>query len=103
MVKWLYKILFVAIGMSFFISATEMDLGEAHNTFFDEYDTYLKTEQVAVSLDQAYQRQELTGLLTFSYPYHPLPVPCLRTAANVPICCGVSPARLFLRNSVWRI
>src|SRR5215213_6917010 len=46
--KWLQKILFVAISISFFISATEIDIGEAHNAFFDEYDIYVKTEHVSV-------------------------------------------------------
>ncbi len=45
------------ISFSFFISATEMDLGEAHNTFFDDYDTYVKTEQV--SLDHASAMQQV--------------------------------------------
>lgn len=47
MIKWFYKIVFVSITFSFFISATEMDLRESHNTFFDEYDTYIKVEHIS--------------------------------------------------------
>jgi hypothetical protein len=46
MFRWLHKMLFVVVSLSFFISVTEMNIGEAENTFFDEYDTYVKTEQV---------------------------------------------------------
>ena len=44
MVKCLQKILFIIISLSFFISANQIDLGDSHNTFFDEYDTYVKAE-----------------------------------------------------------
>lgn len=105
MVKWLHKILFVAISISFFISATEMDLGEVHNTFFDEYDTYVKTEQVSIDQASITQPQQDAYALLYS----------------VFFCCKVLglqqtvilhqpedyynhyPPKLFLRNSVWRI
>jgi len=105
MVKWLKKILFVAICLSFFISATEMDLGGVHNTFFDEYDTYVKAEQV--SLDHAEAQQQQHDAYTFicyflnqynasngqaSFAKHP--------AEDYYNCY---PPRLYLRNSVWRI
>jgi hypothetical protein len=56
MLNCFYKFLFVAIGFSFFISATEMDIGDSHNTFFDEYDTYVKTEQVPSHLTAVERR-----------------------------------------------
>ncbi len=62
MVNWLQKILFVVISLSFFISATEMDLGEAHNTFFDDYDTYVKTEQVSLDHVSAIQQNIIPAL-----------------------------------------
>ena len=34
-----------------------MDLGEVHNTFFDEYDTYVKAEQVSVDHSVAIQQE----------------------------------------------
>ena len=67
MAKWLYKILFIVISISFFICATEMDLGICHNTFFDEYDTYAKTEQVSVDHEYASQQQADKLLLFHSF------------------------------------
>jgi len=49
MVRTLYKIIFVLISCSFIISALEINIGKAHNTFFDEFDTYIKAEQVSVN------------------------------------------------------
>lgn len=105
MMKWLQKILFVVISLSFFISATEMDLGEVHNTFFDEYDTYVKTEQVSV--DQTVltqQEQETYALLHFLFSQFR----GLNNQSEKFNYYSVSyynhyPPKLFLRNSVWRI
>jgi len=82
-----------------------MDIGDCHNTFFDEYDTYVKTEQQSVDhaaslqLDHdtytligfvIHQYQALKGQFqTFQY---------LQLAYN-----NHYPPKLFLRNSVWRI
>ena len=105
MVKWLHKLLFIAISFSFFISATEMDLGECHNTFFDEYDTYVKTEQV--SLDQStveQQTHDTYALVYYVFDYYqslrqqePILTYPKKDYSNT------SPPKLFLRNSVWRI
>lgn len=105
MVKWLHKLLFVAISISFFISATEMDLGECHNTFFDEYDTYVKTEQVSVGQMQIQQQQqELLALASLFYHYYLF---AATQTFNYPSSSyqvgNISPPKLFLRNSVWRI
>lgn len=105
MVKWLYKLLFIAIGFSFFISATEMDIGEAHNTFFDEYDTYVKTEQVSIDHVEIKQQQQQELYEFFSYLfyyYRPLKDARLYKRPEY-IASSASPPQLFLRNSVWRI
>lgn len=64
--------LFIAISFSFFISATEIDLGDSHNIFFDEYDTYVKTEQVSVDHSQVIQQQqqELCEFVSFLFSYY---------------------------------
>jgi hypothetical protein len=98
-------VLFVAISFSFFISATELDLGDCHNTFFDEYDTYVKTEQVSVDHLEVAQPQQ-QALLDFTSFFFTCGV-YLRETHHYE--CpdyekdNVSPPKLFLRNSVWRI
>lgn len=104
MVQWLHKLLFIAISISFFISATEMDLGECHNTFFDEYDTYVKTEQVSVDHPEAIQQQQAVyELVSFLFGcYHPVTEARLYRRPGYPTV-SASPPKIFLRNSVWRI
>lgn len=105
MFNWLYKILFILIGVSFFISATEINLGEAHNTFFDEYDTYVKTEQVTVDHASIQEHQSTGYVLLYHLLWHYRSF----AVASKPIesTCFTSdnlyPPRIFLRNSVWRI
>lgn len=105
MVKCLHKILFIAISFSFFVSATEMDLGECHNTFFDEYDTYVKTEHVSLDHVTAAQQEHNTYVLLYNF------FTCYKALTGKPE--GIKkeaasyynhyPPKLFLRNSVWRI
>ncbi len=105
MVKWLQKILFVVISLSFFISATEMDLGEVHNTFFDEYDTYVKAEQVSVDHRVAIHQEHNTNALIFylfNY-YKGLNNQSKNRNHHQFSYCNHYPPKLFLRNSVWRI
>jgi hypothetical protein len=104
MAKWLHRLLFVVISLSFFISATEMDIGEAHNTFFDEYDTYVQTEQVEVDhVEVRQQQQELYEFVSFLINYyHPAKEIALPIRPGY-FTSGASPPPLFLRNSVWRI
>lgn len=103
--KWLYKILFIVISFSFFVSATEMDLGDCHNTFFDEYDTYVQSEQVVLEHSSTEHKNHdqslLCGLVIFNH-IHPV------TSRNSvkPITASFAsyhPLRLFLRYSVMRI
>jgi membrane protein required for beta-lactamase induction len=105
MVKWLQKILFVVISLSFFISVIEMDLGEVHNTFFDEYDTYLKAEQV--SIDQATTLQQEHDTYVFLYNLISHYTSLNGHPENSKHQCNAYythyPPKLFLRNSVWRI
>lgn len=106
MIKWLYKILFVAITFSFFISATEMDLGDCHNTFFDDYDTYVKTEQV--SFDNTVitiHPDDIHNLLFYHvlFQYNELADAISVVVNKHKDCYNNYPPKLFLRNSVWRI
>jgi uncharacterized protein YxeA len=105
MLKRVYKFLFVAIGFSFFISATEMDIGDSQNTFFDEYDTYVKTEQVSFHLTTAEHRTYYSLLLNYfevaqlcQQPHWDYTINKQTRSGNY-IPCG----RLYLRNSVFRI
>ena len=105
MAKWLFKILLTIVSLSFFISAIELDVGEAHNSFFDEYDTYVKTEQV--SLDHSAtieQDQDKYGLIDYVMSHFKV----LKDHSQDGNCTHLTyhdlhPRKLFLRNSVWRI
>ncbi len=105
MITWLHKLLLFAIGISFSISAIEIDLGPCQNTFFDEYDSYVKEEQVSVENSSATQPEHETyasiyylihqsqpsGYPTASFEHQPLDY------------YNHYPPKLFVRNSVWRI
>ncbi len=105
MKKWLYKILFLTISFSFFISATEMDLGECHNTFFDEYDTYVKTEQVSVDHAAILQQEHDTYVFLHNFftCYNALNSKPESIKHQSTAYYNHYPPKLFLRNSVWRI
>ncbi len=105
MVKWLTKILFVVISFSFFISATEMDLGVCHNTFFDEYDMYAKAEHISVDhASVAQHQQDNFGLLCcFFGDYKSIEEQELFTYRLSADYYNYYSLKLFLRNSVWRI
>lgn len=102
--KVLYKILFISIGISFFISATEMDLGEYHNTFFDEYDTYVKTEQVVLEHSTIeYQKHDEWLLFRFVISNYIQAIVLQKLIEPTLSCSNYYTSRLFLRNSMWRI
>ena len=105
MVKWLHKILFLTITFSFFLSATEIDLGESHNTFFDEYDTYVKTEQASFDQTSAAQQAHDTYILfhNFLTCYNALTGKSEGIKHHSTAFSNLYPSKLFLRNSVWRI
>jgi hypothetical protein len=105
MVKWLTKILFLTISISFFISAIEIDLGECHNTFFDEYDTYIKSEQVSVDHSATLQQEHDTYILLYNFftCYNALKGKPEGVKHHSTACYNHYPPKLFLRNSVWRI
>jgi hypothetical protein len=100
MFKWAYKFLFVLITISFFISVTEMDIGVCHNTFFDEYDTYIQGKEISLPpLEKAHVYDLPVCQFYFSSSYtHTTPsgeTGLTETFHSHP--------KIFLRNSVWRI
>ncbi|HEV8080075.1 MAG TPA: hypothetical protein VGP43_05135 [Chitinophagaceae bacterium] len=106
MMKWFQKILFIVISLSFFISATEMDLGEVNNTFFDEYDTYVRAENVLLN-QSSFSCEEQntcisTSLFLAYYSLYKTHVPS-DTRHEYSSYLNFNPPKLFLRNSVWRI
>ena len=104
MIKWLSKILLIAVSLLFFISATEMDLGECHNTFFDEYDTYVKAEQPSVDQPTSLQQDNdtYTSICLVISQYE-----AIHEQLYIKHSQGAHynqyPPKIFLRNSVWRI
>lgn len=105
MLKWLSKILLTVISLLFFISATEIDLGECHNTFFDEYDTYVKTEQLSVDHATSLQQEHDTYALIWFVisEYQTLQEQSQNKQYSHLAFYNHCPPKLFLRNSVWRI
>lgn len=105
MVKWLTKILLIVISIFFFISATEMNLGECHNTFFDEYDTYVKAEQVSLDHAATTQHEHDTYVFLYNLITHYKVLQGQSESIKHPCHAYYThyPPKLFLRNSVWRI
>ena len=105
MVKWLTKILLGVISLSFFLSAIEMDFGECRNTFFDEYDTYIKAEQLSVdhtaSLQQDHDTYNLIGFIFSQYQQVSQQFQIVQYSHLA--YYNNYPPEIFLRNSVWRI
>ncbi len=105
MIKWVYNILIITSSISFFISATEMDLGECHNTFFDEYDTYVSEEKVSLNQSVISLEDHNTYILNLIF----LSYNSLKDAHAVSFrheyfsYTNYNTHKLFLRNSVWRI
>ena len=105
MVKWVHKILFLTTTFCFFVSATEIDLGESHNTFFDEYDTYVKTEHVSLDQTSAAQQEHDTYILLHNFftCYNALKDKSESVKQHSTAFYNQYSSKLFLRNSVWRI
>ena len=104
MVKWLSKILLIAVSLLFFVSATEMDLGECHNTFFDEYDTYVKAEQPSVDQPTSLQQDSDTYTsIYFVISQYKAIHEQLHIKSSHVAYHNQYPPKIFLRNSVWRI
>lgn len=82
-----------------------MNVGECRNTFFDEYDTYIKAEQLSIdhatSLQKDYDTYTLIGFVISQYQ-------ALQEQPQSKQYSHLAyynhyPPKLFLRNSVWRI
>lgn len=105
MFKWVYKIILVVIAVSFFISATELSIGKCRNTFFDNYDTYVRTEQVSFDhITAASHNNDDYFLVSFTRFYF------LDCSYNHSVSeyyfnsfFECYPQKLYLRYSVWRI
>ena len=103
--KWLQKIIFIVLSVSFFISAVEMDIGEARNTFFDEYDTYVRTEQVSLEQTEVIQQEHdaLAFISCLISQYKSLNDPADWVRHSPPRYFNLYPPKIFLRNASWRI
>ncbi len=82
-----------------------MDLGEAHNTFFDDSDTYVKTEQVSLDHASAMQQEHDTYALVYYIINHYNASKEQLVHIQYPPANYYDPQslKLFLLNSVWRI
>ncbi len=83
-----------------------MDLGNTQNTFFDEYDTYLKEED-NLSIDYALfsADDQLISFVTPGFFASGLIHYVDASLNNTPFYFQgtYNTSKLFLRNSVWRI
>lgn len=105
MITWLRKLLLIAIGISFSISAIELDMGPCQNTFFDEYDLYVKEERVAIednsTIEQGHDNCALIYHLVPQYQVSAILATTIKYQSEG--YYNHYPPKLFLRNSVWRI
>ena len=103
MIKRIYKILFLVISISFFISATEMDLGNMQNTFFDEYDTYLKADNVSIDYTTFSSEDQDIHFVTPPFAHWIINhVDVVLNKAHL-WYGNNNTTKLFLHYSVWRI
>lgn len=82
-----------------------MDLGDCHNTFFDEYDTYISEEKIALNQSTFSLEDQNTNILNSILHAH--------NSLNVAqaalfkheyfLYADYNAPKLFIRNSVWRI
>lgn len=102
MFKWIYKIVFILISLSFFISATEMEIGEGHNTFFDEYDTYVQSKEVDFPTQHTVLIDQFSLHDGCSFE-HALPVETFQDFDLLDKAVHLAPQKIYLRKSVLRI
>ena len=102
--NWLHKLLFFVISISFFISAAEMDLGECHNTFFDEHDTYIRSDLSSFTQHPVEHQTRDTYFLLHGCS------DCEALRLQLQTVCGYffdynkhHPPKLYLQNSDLRI
>ena len=82
-----------------------MNLGECNNTFFDEYDTYVKAEQQSIDHTEPIQQDNDTyALIGYLFSQYQTLQEQLQTIQYSHLAYyNHYPPKLFLRNSVWRI
>lgn len=82
-----------------------MNVGGCRNTFFDEYDTYIKTEQLSIDHTVTLQQDKDTyALIWYIFNQYPTLQEQLQTVQYSHLAFyNHYPPKLFLRNSVWRI
>ncbi len=105
MIKGIHKILFLIISILFFLSVAEMDLGNTHNTFFDEYDTYLKEDNLSIDYALLSADDQFISFVTPRFFASGLINHVDASLKNTPFNSQgtYNTSKLFLRNSVWRI
>lgn len=95
------------VGISFTLAVFEIDLGCCHNTFFDEYDTYVQSNNQNIELSSHFEKQNdfFKELNDFAASLCSLFSPDIQTDSDPPPqkSVAVTSQKIFLRNSVWRI
>jgi len=100
----LLKIFILLLSCCFFASATETDIGSYHQTFFDDYDTYIPAEhqdfQVADIITAGKQRTTLPPglpvILFFTHSYSNIFPSCRPQSAG---WLSTKKHRLFIQYS----
>jgi hypothetical protein len=105
--KWLNKILFILISISFVIAVFEIDSDSRHNTFHDEDDTYIQSNNLNAELNSHFEQQK-----DLNQEYCDLAISFLdlilfdSKAVTISHPQGknlLTFQKIFIRNSVWRI
>jgi hypothetical protein len=104
---WTNKILFILISISFAIAVFEIDSDSRHNTFHDEDDTYVQSNNQNVEISSHFEQQK-----DLSQLHHDFTISiCNLFLINKQAASDFSsqkffsfiPQKIFLQNSVWRI
>ncbi len=105
MAKVFYKILLVIVAISFFMSAEEINPFNGHDTFFDQYDTYVRTEQISLDFHGfATDVNDIDSMTFYTSAYFLLPGQYEPARTNEPVeNIPFYPPKRFLLNAVLRI
>lgn len=109
--KFLIKFVMIAVGICFAGSATEVNAFGIHNTFFDQYDTYVQSEEIDAQVDFGVEKEKKNHKPTYQYrvllAYSFISKKWANKQFYYSSIYHCSPSsftrKIFLRNSVWII
>jgi hypothetical protein len=105
MIKWLNKSFLILTGICFALAILEIHGEDSHNTFFDQDDTYIQSNNQNVELNSHIEKQkdfsnEFRYFVTITFTLFSSEI---KTAYVSPPPKNFNSKKIFLQNSVWRI